>query len=393
MLRLVSELDRRGAAANLGYSNTAALLINALRIDRADATRRLSQAEALLDTTTPTGAVIPASLPVTAAALQRGDLGSDHVKVIQKTLKGLEHLNPAKLALAEAYLVAQALDDAPHILSRHAGRVREMVDPDGPPPDDRDRVMPERMLQRQIRSDGRMHYKGYLDPESSALFEAMLKPFEKPDPEIADDRGYAERAGDAFADVLRMAASAPDLPTKNGLRTEVAFTISLDALTTMADDTVLPGQSDYLTAREARRIACDAHALPAVMNGNSKPLDVAVPQYVVPAHIRRGLVLRDRGCSFPSCNRPASTTDAHHIKSHLKGGPTQLENLVLLCPGHHRLIHRSEWTVRLDNNGTAWFTPPPYIDPERTPRRNQLWKLTTAGAPPVVPLPYGLGAA
>src|SRR2546423_13365402 len=137
MLRLVSELDRRGAAANLGYSNTGALLIHALRIDRADAKRRLSQAESLLDTTTPTGAVVPASLPVTAAALERGDLGSDHVSVIQKALNGLDHLDPAKLVVAEEYLVAQALDDPPSILSRHASKVRDMVDPDGPPPDDR----------------------------------------------------------------------------------------------------------------------------------------------------------------------------------------------------------------------------------------------------------------
>jgi hypothetical protein len=216
-----------------------------------------------------------------------------------------------------------------------------------------------------------MRFKGHLDPESAALFEAMLKPFEKRDPEIVDDRGYAELAGDAFADILRMAANAPDLPTKNGVRTEVAFTISLDTLEKMADDAVLPGQSNYLTAREARRIACDCHALPAVMDGNSQPLDVAVPQYVVPAHIRRGLVLRDRGCVFPSCNRPASTCDAHHIKSHLKGGPTQIDNLILACPHHHRLIHRSEWTVEL-KGGTAWFTPPEYIDAKRTPKRNKI---------------------
>src|SRR2546423_8365217 len=87
ILRLVSELDRRGAASNLGDSNTRALLIQALRIDRADATRRLSQASDLLDTTPPTGAVIPASLPLTAAPLGRGELGSDHVQGIQQAFK------------------------------------------------------------------------------------------------------------------------------------------------------------------------------------------------------------------------------------------------------------------------------------------------------------------
>jgi hypothetical protein len=84
---------------------------------------------------------------------------------------------------------------------------------------------------------------------------------------------------------------------------------------------VLPG-GGQLTAGEARRLACDSHVLPAVMNGNSKPVDVAVPAYVVPAHIGRALVLRDGGCTFPSCDRPASTSDSHHIREWLRGGPT-----------------------------------------------------------------------
>jgi hypothetical protein len=108
-----------------------------------------------------------------------------------------------------------------------------------------------------------------------------------------------------------------------------------------------------------------------VMDGASKPLDVAVPAYVVPAHIRRALVLRDQGCQFPGCDRPASVCDSHHIAQWLRGGPTQIDNLVLLCSSHHRLVHRSEWTVQLIND-RAMFTPPAYIDPERKPRYNAL---------------------
>jgi len=156
------------------------------------------------------------------------------------------------------------------------------------------------------------------------FIEALLKPFDKSDNEVPDTRGYAERAGDAFLDVLKQAANCPDLPTHNGVRTEVAFTISLDALERATDDTILPGHTSYLTAREARRIACDCHAFAAVMSGTSQPLDVAVPAYVVPAHIRRALVLRDRGCVFPSCDRPASVCDAHHIQPHLQGGPSRV---------------------------------------------------------------------
>ncbi|MET0134258.1 MAG: DUF222 domain-containing protein [Kibdelosporangium sp.] len=131
-----------------------------------------------------------------------------------------------------------------------------------------------------------------------------------------------------------MAANCPDLSTHNGMKTEIALTVSLEALQNAVDGTVLPGGA-RLTVLEARRIACDAHVLPAVTGGDSQPLDVAVPGCVVPAHIRRALVSRDQGCAFPSCDRPASICHSHHIRGRLKGGPTQLNNLVLLCGQQH----------------------------------------------------------
>jgi hypothetical protein len=370
MLRLVSELDSRGVAPKLGYSNTAALLVHTLRISRTDARHRLAQASELYAQTTPTGSVIDAALPQTATALAQGTVSTDHVDVIRKTLKDLPHLTPAQRAQAEQVMLEQASDDDPRALARFGARVRDIVDPDGPPPPDDDPARPERELRRHIRRDGTMDFKGHLDAETAQLFEALLKPFDKSDPGVAEHRGYAERAGDAFAEVLKLAANCPDLPTHNGLRTEVAFTVSLDTLRNALDDVILPGES-YLAARDARRLACDAHILPAVMDGPSKPLDIAAPTYVVPAHIRRALVLRDQGCTFPSCDRPASVCDAHHIVEWLRGGPTQIDNLVLLCSHHHRLIHRSGWTVALLND-RAMFTPPPYVDAERKPRYNTL---------------------
>jgi hypothetical protein len=370
MLGLVSELDSRGIAPQLGYSNTAALLVHTLRITRADARHRLAQAADLHTQATPTGSVVEAALPHTADALARGVVSSEHVDVIRKTLRDLPSLDPGQLAQAEELMVNQAGQDDPRVLARFGGRIRDIVDPDGPPPVDDEPVRPERELRRHMRRDGSMEFKGKLDAETAQLLEALLKPFEKSDPGVVEHRGHAERAGDALGDVLKMAANCPDLPTHNGLRTEVAFTVSLETLRDALDDAILPSDS-YLAARDARRLACDAHVLPAVMDGPSKPLDIAVPAYVVPAHLRRALVLRDRGCTFPACDRPASVCDAHHIVSWLRGGPTQLENLILLCSHHHRLIHRSEWTVQLIDD-QAMFTPPPYVDPEQLPRCNVL---------------------
>jgi hypothetical protein len=54
-----------------------------------------------------------------------------------------------------------------------------------------------------------------------------------------------------------------------------------------------------------------------------------------------------------------------------EGGPTDLSNLVLLCPAHHRLIHHSGWTIRM-RDGMPEFLPPPWLDPDRTPLRNHI---------------------
>lgn len=71
--------------------------------------------------------------------------------------------------------------------------------------------------------------------------------------------------------------------------------------------------------------------------------------------------------AFPSCGTPSSWTDAHHIEHWLDGGPTDLDNLVLLCGHHHRQIHHSGWDVRLDAQRRPIFTPPAELDPARTP--------------------------
>jgi hypothetical protein len=369
MLDLLSELDSRGVAAKLGYSNTPALLMHTLRISRGDARNRLGQVEDLLTRATPTGSVIEASLPQTAEALAQGRIGSEQVDVIRKTLDGLPDLEPSQRVVAETEMVKRAAQDDPNALARFGSRVRDIVDPDGPPPPDPEPKRPPRQFVRHTRRDGVVEFKGYLDPESGHKLDMLMKPFMKPFTE-EDGRGHAERAADAFVEVLQLAANCPDLPVHNGLKTEMAFIVDIDKLRAAADDVVLPGQAT-LTAAEARRIACDAHVLPAVMGGDSKPLDVGVPSYVTPAHIRRGLVLRDRGCAFPACERPAGVCDSHHIREWLQGGPTQIDNLVLLCQYHHRLIHRSEWTVKLVD-GWAYFTPPAYVDPLQQPRFNAL---------------------
>jgi HNH endonuclease len=86
--------------------------------------------------------------------------------------------------------------------------------------------------------------------------------------------------------------------------------------------------------------------------------------------LRRQLELRDRGCAFPGCDRPPAWTHAHHIVAWYCGGATTLDNGVLLCGHHHRLIHQGHWTVAIAADGLPEFTPPNWIDPRRKPIRN-----------------------
>lgn len=70
------------------------------------------------------------------------------------------------------------------------------------------------------------------------------------------------------------------------------------------------------------------------------------------ASTRRALLARDQTCRFPGCHH-TGRLDAHHLVHWIHGGPRHQHNLVLLCPGHHRLVHRRQLTLRLEPDGTV----------------------------------------
>ena len=57
-----------------------------------------------------------------------------------------------------------------------------------------------------------------------------------------------------------------------------------------------------------------------------------------------------------------------------EGGETKLDGCVMLCKLHHRLIHFTEWIVRI-RDGLPEFIPPAWVDPQRRPRRKPLTHL------------------
>jgi hypothetical protein len=94
-----------------------------------------------------------------------------------------------------------------------------------------------------------------------------------------------------------------------------------------------------------------------VTKRRGQPATITSPTRLATPAQQRALLARDRTCRFPGCGR-SFYLKAHHITYYENGGPTQLDNLVLLCQMHHTLVHKPGWRVRRDANGMLWFTGP-----------------------------------
>ena len=73
----------------------------------------------------------------------------------------------------------------------------------------------------------------------------------------------------------------------------------------------------------------------------------------------KALQVRDQGCVWPGCDRPATWCEGHHLIHWARGGTTDLENQVLLCGFHHRLAHEGGWQIVKLDGKVAVLRPPP----------------------------------
>jgi len=133
-------------------------------------------------------------------------------------------------------------------------------------------------------------------------------------------------------------------------RHEVVVHVDVDALAAAAEPsgTPVPGRCATdddvpLCAETARRLCCDGAIVTHLERGDDL-LAVGRRTRSIPPALRRALRSRDRGCRFPGCTNHR-WTDAHHITHWADGGATDLDNLVLLCAHHHRLVHEHGYTV------------------------------------------------
>jgi len=127
----------------------------------------------------------------------------------------------------------------------------------------------------------------------------------------------------------------------------------------------------YCTADVAKHCAGDDARFLAVLLSRTGAIEAySTTQRCFTDQQRHAMTARDRGCTFPGCNRPPGWGQTHHVTEHRNAGPTTLDNGVLLCGHHHRTFEHAGWTVQI-RDGQPWSTPlarpPPTTHPQHRP--------------------------
>jgi hypothetical protein len=113
----------------------------------------------------------------------------------------------------------------------------------------------------------------------------------------------------------------------------------------------------FIHPETARRLACDASVVAYVEDSDGATLSIGRRSRSVPPWMHRALRRRDGGCRFPGCTN-TKHVDAHHVRHWADGGETALDNLILLCRHHHRLVHEHGFRCEPDGEGDFRFARP-----------------------------------
>ncbi|MDJ0953500.1 MAG: DUF222 domain-containing protein [Acidimicrobiia bacterium] len=122
-----------------------------------------------------------------------------------------------------------------------------------------------------------------------------------------------------------------------------------------------------------RRLICDARLQVSVENDDGTVVGVGRTTRNIPPWLARLIRRRDEGCRFPGCNR-TRWIHIHHLIHWADGGPTDLDNLISLCPYHHRMLHEGRWALSGDPNGRVTWIRPDGIPFEPGWRYFDAWK-------------------
>lgn len=307
--------------------------------------------------------------PATASALLAGDLDLEQATVIHDALRQLpDWVSSDDRVKAEKHLLEEALRFDAVRLRRIARHLLEVVDPEGAEAALARRVQADEDRARaavrlEMRDDGQGVTRGWfaMPTARAAMLRKALDTIASPhapdpvqrrdvrtDPATGADttltRHTAEVLGEALCRLVERLDPAA-LPRSSGLNASVIVTMSLESLLGgLAPATLDTG--DPVSAGEARRLACQAGVVPAVLGTGSEVLDLGRKARLFSRAQRTAMAVRqDFTCAAEACDRPTAWADAHHLDGWAGGGATDLDAGVLICARHHTLAHHPDYRL------------------------------------------------
>src|SRR5215207_395877 len=211
-----------------------------------------------------------------------------------------------------------------------------------------------------VTLDRMVAVRGIMTPEAGQTLITALEPLTRP-ADHHDTRSGGQRTADALTELAHRQLEGGQLPLTGGVRPQLSVIVDLPSLDSLdRPPSGQPGRiggemgwAGPLEPQACRRLACDATITRVVVSrqpldgcdrcpgGNPQDLGRAT-RVVTPAQ-RQALAVRDGGCVFPGCSRPLAWCEGHHVWHWLDGGPTDLDNLALVCRAHHRAVHEGGW--------------------------------------------------
>lgn len=343
-LSVLAAADRSQVAGLGGFSGTGAWAASATRGDSAQAARDVRLATALNDT----------GLATTRAAVTAGEVSTDKAGIIVRAIEAL----PADLSTSsrdriQTSLVETARTSDPGSL-RKAGRralVLAAAEVDARAAKEHEvRVLQSEEERAYAKCRMTLHDNGdgttsgsfTVPTPTASILRKVVQQLTSPRRAASDhttghrDGGrWARAQGQAFAQLLE------HLPTDR-LHGKVAATVVVTVdhgdLRSQLGVAHLDTGHD-LTAGQARRLACNAGILPAVLGGASLPLDLGRQERFYTEHQRVALATVYDACAAEGCDRPYAWSELHHEDPWRQGGNTDLHLAVPLCGWHHRRVH------------------------------------------------------
>jgi hypothetical protein len=388
------DLGHSGLAQKNGFATPEAMVQAETGSTRTDAARLVAVGTMMADTeaadklnaddSSSPFAEIPWLAPV-ARAVAGGTIAVEAAEAIRKGLGVVDPGVPAEKLLAAAeFLVGEATDLNADALFRRARQLRDELDQDG--------IARRAKTQHDSRSfkiwrqsDGMYRVSALLDAEDGLFMQAVydqatsprrggprfVDPAEKAKADALqnDERSTEQIAADALLALLRLGANAdPGAIIIGHRRPAVRVMVTSETIKARKGVGHLDGHPDPVPFETVERILCESGQVGIKFDDDGQCINVGREQRLFTDRQRVGLSVRDGGCAWPDCDKPASWCEAHHIQQWKRDhGATDIGLGILLCRFHHLLLHNNRWEI-IRADGAYWLKPPTSVDATQTLR-------------------------